>query len=64
MNIKKSFLAITLFAMLGATSACEIFATEQEVVDPATGEITIVPVAPREPYSGSDRGTGGGGGWG
>lgn len=66
MKFKNPIRAISLIALLAATSGCDLFAAE-EVIDPVTGAVTVVPAGPpapsSEPVDRGGRGGGGGGGW-
>ena len=63
MKFKKPILVATMLMVLSTASGCVLLLTDDEtIIDPVSGEIIIVPVTPREPYSG--RGISGGGGWG
>ena len=65
MNLRKSALLLALAAPLVFTSGCDLIMAEEEVVDPVTGEVTVVPAGPPRPSqpASENRGGGGGGGW-
>ena len=67
MKLQKITVVSAFASAFLATSGCDLINPQEEVVDPLTGEVTVVPVAPTGPPRPTEprepRGGGGSGGW-